>query len=57
MNIGEAPGMQYKTVETVPSEISAWLQEPSSDCRASLTLLFPGDDQGGMGNPRKEKTR
>lgn len=47
--------MQYKTVETVPSEISAWLQEPSSDCRASLTLLFPGDDQGRDGEPEERK--
>lgn len=41
MNIGEAPGMQYKTVETVPSEISAWLQEPSSDCLGISYSFIP----------------
>ena len=39
--------MQYKKAETIPSEISAWLQELSSHCWASLILLFPREDQGG----------
>lgn len=47
---------KFKMADPTPSEMSAWLQEPSPDW-ASLAALVPGRRWPEMGNPRGEKTR
>lgn len=52
-----------KMAEIIPSEMSAWLQEPSPDCGGISHCFGPrgghGGDRGGpeMRSPREEKTR
>ena len=49
--------MQYKKVETIPSEISPWLQEPSSHCWASLILYSQERTREGEAKERKDQVK